>query len=173
VRPRCGRFVFLRVALSDKHQRFVAEYLVDLNATQAAIRAGYSEATAKQQGSRLLTNADVQAAIRDGQAALGEQTGISQVMVLERLATIAFSELGNFVSWSGRTVTLKPSEELESTAAVASISGDGEKAQIKLHDSIRALELLGRHLGMFKEGSLLGDGPIEVQLVWPEQAAQP
>ena len=53
---------------SPKHQRFVAEYLKDLNATQAAIRAGYSPKTANRQGSRLLSNADIQAAIAKGQA---------------------------------------------------------------------------------------------------------
>lgn len=51
--------------LTLKQERFVAEYLIDLNATQAAIHAGYSERTAKQQGSRLLTNADVSAAVEE------------------------------------------------------------------------------------------------------------
>lgn len=70
--------------LSVKQQRFVDEYLVDLNATQAAIRAGYSERTAKQQGSRLLTNADVAAAVGKGVEDRSEETKIDAAWVLQK-----------------------------------------------------------------------------------------
>lgn len=74
--------------LTPKQQRFVEEYLVDLNATQAAVRAGYSEATAKQQGSRLLTNVDVAAAVGKGAEVRSEETKIDAAWVLEKAAEL-------------------------------------------------------------------------------------
>jgi phage terminase small subunit len=71
--------------LTPKQARFVKEYLIDLNATQAAIRAGYSAKTAKAQGSRLLTNADVQAAVARGQEKAAAKLDLSQEMVLNGL----------------------------------------------------------------------------------------
>jgi hypothetical protein len=71
--------------MNDKQQRFAEEYLVDMNATQAAIRAGYSAHTAKQQGSRLLTKADVQAAIQTAQAEHREHTAVTIESLTEKL----------------------------------------------------------------------------------------
>lgn len=71
--------------LTPKQERFVREYLVDLNATQAAIRAGYSKATAKQQGSRLLTHADVGASIEQGQRTLAARTQVTVDIVVAGL----------------------------------------------------------------------------------------
>lgn len=76
-------------ALSDKQAAFAREYLVDRNATQAAIRAGYSAATAKQQGARLLTNVDVRAAVNRGEAAVAEKTELTVLSITNRLLTIA------------------------------------------------------------------------------------
>jgi phage terminase small subunit len=172
------------LALNEKQQRFADEYLVDLNATQAAIRAGYSEQTAKQQGSRLLTHADVQAAITAGQQARSERTGISQDRVLEELAAVAFSRLSDVATWAedGELVMVPSSDlapaqlaalrEVRSTTSTVVFKDGGERTTVykavKQHDKIRALEMLGRHVGLWKEGGL-PDGPIEVQLLWPEQ----
>lgn len=68
--------------LTDKQARFVAEYLVDLNATQAAIRAGYSQRTAQEQSSRLLSKAIVASAVADGQRRLVEKLGASAERVM-------------------------------------------------------------------------------------------
>lgn len=75
--------------MTPKQQRFVEEYLIDLNATQAAIRAGYSAATAKQQGARLLTNVDVRAAVNRTQAACAEKVELTVTSITTRLLTIA------------------------------------------------------------------------------------
>lgn len=75
--------------LSDKQAAFAREYVVDRNATQAAIRAGYSAATAKQQGARLLTNVDVRAAVNRGEAAVAEKTELTVLSITTRLLTIA------------------------------------------------------------------------------------
>ncbi len=69
--------------MTPKQERFVQEFMIDSNATQAAVRAGYSDHTAKQQGSRLLTNADVQAAIAEAQEARAERTGLTQDTVVK------------------------------------------------------------------------------------------
>ena len=76
--------------LTEKQQRFVEEYLIDLNATQAAIRAGYSAKTADQQGSRMLANVKVQQAISVAMAERSKRTGINQDRVVLELARIAF-----------------------------------------------------------------------------------
>lgn len=71
--------------MNAKQQRFVQEYLIDLNATQAAIRAGYSAHTAEQQGCRLLRNAKIKTAVEKGQEARAERTGITQDWVLQTI----------------------------------------------------------------------------------------
>ena len=84
------------MALNAKQSRFVEEYLVDCNATQAAIRAGYSADTAGQQGERLLKHVEVAAAIRAGRQRLGERTSITAARVLEEYARVAFANLGDY-----------------------------------------------------------------------------
>jgi phage terminase small subunit len=152
------------VALSDKQSAFVREYLVDLNATRAAIRAGYSEATAKQQGSRLLTNADVQAAVQEALESRADRTGITQDRIVAELAAIAFADLTDFATWSEDSVSLIESADLDpdkvkalkeivaTTTTFETENGTSQtiRMNVKQHDKLKALELLGRHLGMFK-----------------------
>jgi phage terminase small subunit len=92
--------------LNPKQARFVEEYLVDLNATQAAVRAGYSPKTAEQQGARLLGHARVAAEIRQGQLQRSERTAITQEQVLAELAKIAFSDLADVTDWGTREVAI-------------------------------------------------------------------
>ena len=80
------------MGLTEKQKRFAQEYLVDLNATQAAIRAGYSEKTAYSHGQRLLKNVEIQKSIQKAMQQRSQRTGFSQDMVLEKLGQIAFSE---------------------------------------------------------------------------------
>ena len=78
--------------LNDKQLRFAQEYTIDLNATQAAIRAGYSPKTARSQGNRLLTKDDIQDAIREANRKRSEATGITAEWVLTGIAEIATRE---------------------------------------------------------------------------------
>ena len=71
--------------MNDKRQVFVAEYLIDMNATQAAFRAGYSAKSARQQGQRLLSNAAIKDAITKAQAKREQKTGVTAAWVLKRL----------------------------------------------------------------------------------------
>lgn len=143
--------------LTEKQQRFVEEYLIDLNATQAAIRAGYSVKTADQQGSRLLTIVKVQEEITKAMAERSRRTGINQDRVLQELARIAFVNPQNIINTSDGSVNPNATEDdLACIQSVKVKTVDGEKSsseerEIKLNDKMKALELLGRHLGMFKD----------------------
>ncbi len=158
--------------LTAKQEKFIQEYLIDLNATQAAIRAGYSSKTAAEQSSRLLINVKIQAAIQEAMRERSERTQITQDKVLQELAKIGFADLKSVVSWTkDGKIIVKPSAEVDGTI-VSEISeteinyGDYIKRtkKVKLHDKIRALELIGRHLGMFKD-NLNVQAEVGVQIV--------
>ena len=145
--------------LLPRQQRFVEEYLVDLNATQAAVRAGYSAKTANEQGARLLANVSVQNAIRERQAARSARTEVTQDWVLRRYAMIAGVDKRQFFYDDG---SLKPVSEWteEMAAAVGGFdaveSGGGEGVpvvlkRLKFLDGKAALDSMARHLGMFKD----------------------
>lgn len=108
------------MALTTKQERFVEEYLVDLNATQAAIRAGYSSKTAEQMGYQLLQKTSVQKALREAIDERSKRTGITQEKVIEEIGKIAFAK-----------------------------AHDYSDADLKYSNKLKALELLGKHLGMF------------------------
>jgi len=145
--------------LTDKQKRFCEEYLIDLNATQAAIRAGYSEKTANRIASENLTKLDIQAYIQELNQARQERTQITADMVIQELGKVALINLDDFYYSNG---TLKEPSQLSERAkcALASYSikrinlGDGEFEDVpihKTHDKMKALEMLGRHYGIFEK----------------------
>ena len=143
------------MALNEKQRRFVIEYLIDLNATQAAIRAGYSEKTAKVQGSRLLTNADVAQAVFEAQAKRSERTEVDADWVLRRLADEAEADIADLYDEQG---SLRPVHEwpliwrqgLVAGIDVEEIREDGKTVgtvrKLKLSDRIKRIELIGKHV---------------------------
>ena len=140
--------------MTKKQKRFVEEYLIDLNATQAAIRAGYSPDTAKSIGSENLTKPDIQARIAKAMAERSRRTGVNADRVVMELAKIAFVNANDVIDME--TATVKAGALPEDTAAIQSVKiktfgEDGLEREIKMADKLRALELLGRHLGMFKD----------------------
>ncbi|HIS57159.1 MAG TPA: terminase small subunit [Candidatus Fimimorpha excrementavium] len=140
--------------MTKKQKRFVEEYLIDLNATQAAIRAGYSPDTAKSIGSENLTKPDIQARIAKAMAERSKRTGVNADRVVAELAKIAFVNAEDVID--AETATVKPDAAREDTAAIQSVKvktfgEDGLEREIKMADKIKALELLGKHLGMFKD----------------------
>ena len=159
--------------LNPKQRRFLEEYLVDLNASAAARRAGYSEKTAGQIGERLLKNVEVQKAIQAGQAARQQRTEVTQDMVLRELAKIAFADQRQVMKWGPGGVKLRDSSELtaDEAAAVAEVSETigatgGGSLKLKTHDKVGALKLLGEHLGMFRqklEVTGKDGGPVETK----------
>lgn len=163
--------------LTPKQKRFCDEYLIDLNATQAAIRAGYSEKTACEQGARLLTNVKVQEYIQKRKQDRVERTEITQDMVLRELATIAFANAADYAAVvekdamlevdgsmipvldnEGNPVkyrTVEPVLTADLTEAqkraLSVIKKGRDGFEVKPYDKVRALELLGKHLGMFAD----------------------
>lgn len=167
--------------LNDSQSRFVDEYLVDLNATQAAIRAGYSEKSAASQAHELLKNPKVEAAIQAKRARLSKKLEISTERVLNELARVAFSDMRNVAEWNAGGVDFKDSSTLSDdvAAAVSEVSSDTTRSKdgvtvkhkIKLHDKMRALEMLSRHLNLFAPDSAQG-GKGETIPITPQNIAE-
>ncbi|MGH1414848.1 MAG: terminase small subunit [Pelagimonas sp.] len=168
--------------LTEKQECFVEQYLIDLNATQAAIRAGYSERTAEQQGSRLLGNVKVAKEIAKAKAARSERTEITQDRVLEELARIAFSDLRRVLSNRGALIDVHDWDDdtagaISSVEVVTKLGGEVDEDgnpivdhvhKLKVWDKNAALEKLGKHLGMFKDRVQLSgdpDQPIKTEVV--------
>jgi len=143
--------------LTPRQGAFVREYLVDLNASAAAVRAGYSAATANRIGPRLLSNVGVAAAIAEAQAERSKRTEVTQDRVILELARIAFGDSHRVMSWGPEGVKLRPSAELtdDEAAIVAeasqTVTEAGGTIRLKTVDKLGALKLLGTHLGMFVE----------------------
>lgn len=143
------------MALNEKQKRFADEYLIDLNATQAAIRAGYSARSADVQGARLLANARVRAYIDARMAELSKRTGVNQERIIRELARIAFLDPTEVVNMD--TAELRGTAGGDDRAAISSVKvkmiptqdGYGVEREIKFNDKIKALELLGKRFGMW------------------------
>lgn len=147
-----GREVVTVARLTEKQKRFVAEYLVDLNATQAAKRAGYRDPNI---GRQLITKNNVAAAIQEATRKRAKRTEVTQDQVLEELAAIGFARGTDYAQITpGGHVILTPTESLKERqrAAVLGVKETQFGVEIKLADKVKALELLGRHLGMFDRG---------------------
>lgn len=151
--------------LNEKQKRFVSEYIIDLNAKQAAIRAGYSPKGAEPQASRLLSNAKIQVEIAKAMEDRGKRTGITQDRVLAELSAIAFAKATDYVEIDDDgLVKIKPTAELtdEQKKAIASIKEGANGIEIKLTDKTKALEMLSRHLGLFNDKLNVNVEAIEI-----------
>lgn len=163
--------------LNEKQKRFCEEYIIDLNATQSALRAGYSKNTAYSQGQRLLKNVEVQENIRLLIEKRSERTEISQDRVIEELANIAFANATDYASVVERQATVEVEGKMvpifdddgnplmyrtvepvltetlteKQRRALSVIKKGRDGFEVKPYDKIRALELLGKHLGMFDD----------------------
>jgi phage terminase small subunit len=170
------------MALTNKQRRFVEEYLIDLNATQAAIRAGYSKKTARQIGEENLSKPDIAKAVQEAQAKRSERTEVDVDYVVKRMVEIDQMDVMDIMTDS---MSLKPVSDwprvwrqyLSGFDLAEMFEGRGEERdmvgilkKIKWPDKIKNLELLGRHLGMFKvEHTGAGGGPIQHVTMTPHQ----
>ena len=142
--------------LTEKQQRFVDEYLSDLIATQAAIRAGYSAKTADVQGSRMLGNVKVQQAVAEAMAARSKRTGVNQDRVVLELAKLAFVKMTDVVDSQGRIKDTATDDDLSCIESIKYKESDNEfggsvEREVKISSKLKALELLGKHLGMWND----------------------
>lgn len=154
--------------LTPKQAKFVEQYLIDLNATQAAIRAGYSPKTARSVGAENLTKPAIQAALTAERARLAATLQVTPERVLQEYARLAFADLRRVAAWDTNGVTFHDSAILtdDEAAAIAEVSEDtrivtteqGEvktvKKRLKLHDKKGALDSLARHLKIFSDEAL-------------------
>lgn len=143
--------------LTPKQLRFVDEYLIDLNATQAAIRSGYSKRTAGSQGFDLLKKPEVVSALEAKRKELASKAGITRERILEEMASLAFSDLRGIFDEDG---ALRPIHTLTAgqAAAISSIEVEGPTkrnpnwvTKVKLWDKGKQLENLLKHLGMAED----------------------
>ena len=147
--------------LTKKQEVFCQEFLVDLNATQAAIRAGYSKKTARQVASENLSKLYIQEKIQMLMDKRAKRTELTADRVLAEIMKLAFSNISDYVKFDDGYVTIKKKsdeftrEELACISEVSKIITHkkyGEKnvvVKFKLYDKKGALELLGKHLKLF------------------------
>ena len=151
--------------MTERQKRFVDEYLIDLNATQAAIRAGYSVKTAGQIGDENLKKPQIERAVKVVLAERSRRTGITADRVLEEMAKIGFANIAEVVNLDEAAV--RDGAANADTAAIQSIKvkttsteyGDTTEREVRMYDKTRALIELGKHVGLFDnklkiEGSL-------------------
>lgn len=151
------------MALPEKQVLFVKEYIVDLNATQAALRAGYSPKTAGSQGQRLLKNVEIQKAIQKVKDERAERVEITADMILREYAKLGFANITDYLRVETTPVmtemgvrelsevTIFETDNIDPAkmAAVSEIKQTKDGISIKLHDKKGALDSMARHLGMF------------------------
>lgn len=161
--------------ITEKQKRFADEYLVDLNATQAAIRAGYSPKTAEATASRLLRNVKVADYLQERRSALQERTDITQERVIAEFAKIGFASITDYIEYKtllrktgenkdgapeydwAMSVIAKDSNEVDgSPIQEVSVGRDGT-FKFKMYSKLDALEKIGRILGLFGAGHVISD----------------
>lgn len=159
--------------LTAKQERFVEEYLIDLNATQAAIRAGYSQKTARVTASKLLTKANIQAAIAERQKEIRKRNDVTIDRLIQELAYIGFSRITDVVSWTDYSVDVIASADLDESA-IASIRSVKRQetitenativtVEVRQYDKLTALEKLAKHAGLYNTKP--EQPPVVVQII--------
>lgn len=142
--------------MTKKQKIFADEYLIDLNATRA-YRVAYpsvkKDETAAASAARMLRNVKVQEYISERMQERQQRTEITQDMVVKELAAIGFSKATDYVTIRGGAVIVKDTDALteDQIRAIAGIKEGANGIEIKLNDKEKALELLGRHLGMWND----------------------
>lgn len=146
--------------LRDKHEFFCREYLLDLNVTQAAIRAGYSPHTAGSQGHDLLKKPEILCRIEELKRERLAASKVTAERVIQELARIAFVDIRRVTGFGPDGVKLKQDSDLEEDHAAAisevtqTVTENGGSLKVKMHSKEKALELLCRHLGLFKDDGM-------------------
>lgn len=155
--------------MTKKQKRFADEWLIDLNGTQAAIRAGYSPETAASIASENLRKPEIEKYIAKAMAERSRRTGVNQDRVVLELAKIAFIKMTDVVDADGRIREDAREEDLsciESIKCKKSVTdtGSSEEREVKVSSKMKALELLGKHLGMWND-KLEVSGELETVVI--------
>lgn len=156
-------------AVTDKQKRFCDEYMIDLNASAAARRAGYSPRFINGNASKLMQITAIRARIDQLMADQSQRTGVNADRIVRELARVAFANTDDVINYDDATI--KPDASRDDTAAIASVrvktiptkDGEGIEREIKMADKLKALELLGKHQGMFTDKvQLQHEGGIQI-----------
>lgn len=156
--------------MTGKQERFIDEYLKDYNATQAAIRAGYSKKTAKQIGEENLSKPDIKTEIDKRKAEIAKRNGVTQDEIIQELKRIGFAKITDFVSYRTEqtkigvdkdtgepiidydtVIDMKDSDTIDGSVVSEIGRGKDGSFKFKLHNKVAALEKLGKHIGMFSD----------------------
>ncbi len=152
--------------MTKKQKRFVEEYLIDLNATQAAIRAGYSPDTAGSIGAENLKKPEIKSRIDKAMAERSKRTGINQDRVLQELARIGFARITDAID--PNTAKIRKDASEDDLACIQSIkikpNEFGTEREVKMYDKRAALVDLGKHLGLFSSEKDT-EKPIQITFV--------
>lgn len=156
------------MALNSKQMRFVEEYCVDMNATQAALRSGYSQKTAYSQGQRLLKHAEVAAAIDKKREALTEKTDDLALQAVRELARIGLVDPRNLFDSDGNPLPITALDDA-TAAAIQGIdvvttgnadTGVGVITKIRFCDKNSALDKILKHLGLYERDNKQRIDPV-------------
>lgn len=156
-------------SLDDRQDKFCREYLVDFNASRAAIAAGYSPKTATGQASELLRKPNIVSRIKELADELMKKTGDPAQRIIVELQEIAFGDMKDFMEWKDGKIEWKDSKTLgDKTKLVQEISesysATGGSRKIKLHDKLKAFEMLMRYYGLFKD-KVQHEGEVSARVV--------
>jgi phage terminase small subunit len=154
-------------SLTEKEKKFIEEYLIDFNGTRAVIAAGYTEnrKAAAVQAHQLLRKPNVQRTIGEHFARRKKKFEKEEDRIIAELQTIAYSQITDTCLWTDNGIKLIPSRELKKKhiKAISEISEThtewGTALRVKKHDKLKALELLGRHFGMWEDNGNREDKP--------------
>lgn len=160
--------------MTKKQKLFIEEYLIDLNATQATIRAGYSPESAGSIGDENLKKPEIKNAIKKALAERSRRTGINQDRVIQEIAKLAFLNPVDVIDMEQAAV--KGEAHRDDKACIAAVkvkvipNDDGviTEREVKTYDKLKALELLGKHLGMFTD-KLKMEGTVPVVILGDDQ----
>ena len=156
--------------LSVRQSVFLKEYLLSGNATQAALKAGYSSKTARSQAQRLLTKVDIQTAIQKFKNKMEKQTAVTLERVVNELAKVAFANMSDVLEVEENKLRIKNLSELSSDvqASIAEITESdtafGKRRTIKMHNKLTSLDALMKHLGGYLTVDQMIDRMSETQL---------
>lgn len=136
--------------LDDRQLAFCREYIIDFNATQAGIRAGYSATSARTTTSRLLAKDNIQAEIRRLTEERNRRTDVTADRVIQEFAKIAFADIKDVAAWGKHSVYMKEMDEVDGSL-IAEIKNTEAGIGVKLHDKMKALEALAKHTGVYDD----------------------
>ena len=146
--------------LTPKQEAFVREYLLDLNATQAAIRAGYSPRTARAMGHENLTKPYIQQAVTEAKSGRIKSLEITAERIILEYARVGLADIRSIASVKGNAVNIRDTDLLtdDEAAAISEIGQTSHGVRVKMHSKLDALNQLAKHVGI-GQGPVDGEGP--------------